>query len=104
MALNVKRGYKARPAPLRTRLIVTTRYQRLAANWEQQDANTARINSHRNAPANSPAVRIEYMNGRQAYRRVRDESHARRIVRGTGIARTLRVPVLVKMIRSVAYL
>lgn len=104
MSLKIKRGYKSRGAPIHTRINVTTRYCRLTARWEQQDANTARINSHRNAPANSPAVRIEYMNGRQAFRRVRDEDHARRIVRRTGIARTMRFPAPVKMVRSVAYL
>ncbi|MCX4151003.1 MULTISPECIES: hypothetical protein [Paraburkholderia] len=104
MTLKVKRGYKARPAPIHTRIIGTTRYQRLLADWPQQDANTARINGHRSAPANSPAVRIEYMNGRRAFRRVRDEDHARRIVRGSGIARTLRHRLPVKMVRSVACL
>ncbi|WP_211703689.1 hypothetical protein [Paraburkholderia aspalathi] len=62
------------------------------------------MNKHRSAPKSGLAVRIEYMTGRWIFRPVRDEGHAQRVVRRTGIARTMRLPQTVKMIRSTAHL
>jgi hypothetical protein len=44
------------------------------------------------------------MNGRWIFRPVRDEGHAQRVVRQTGIARTMRLSQPVKMIRSTAHI
>lgn len=86
------------------RRLKTTRYARILAHWDRQDANSVRLNGHRSEPKDRLAVRIEYMSGRWIYRSVRDEAHARRIVRGIGLAKQVRFRQPVKMIRSTANL
>ncbi|VVD30976.1 hypothetical protein [Paraburkholderia dioscoreae] len=102
MLLTEKRHTRCRT--LRGRVLNTTRYARMLREWPRQDANATRINQHRSAPKNGLAVRIEYMSGRWVFRPVRDEGHAQRVVRRTGLARTMRLSQPVKMIRSIAHL
>jgi hypothetical protein len=102
MLLTEKRHIRCRTT--RGRVLNTTRYARMWRDFPRQDANATRINKHRSPPKSSLAVRIEYMTGRWIFRLVRDEVHAQRVVRRTGIARTMRLAQTVKLIRSTAHL